>query len=134
MPDILVELSRRHPDWDLTRALDFPGREPLAYQAGRQMDAIIFTRQFNPEGDPALVDYSGPLRTQDRHWMLQTEDLPFGDWALGALEREEPGQRQAQVCKIGPFGRLSWIASPNDCQEWNERSSYLNTRAPPLRP
>jgi hypothetical protein len=42
-PDITIELSRRHPDWDLSRTNDFHSRTDLAIQHGWQIDAMVVT-------------------------------------------------------------------------------------------
>jgi hypothetical protein len=42
-PDITIELSRRHPDWDLTRTNDFWSRNALALEHGKQVDAMVVT-------------------------------------------------------------------------------------------
>lgn len=103
VPDVLVELSARHPDWDLTRTLDFPSRRPLALEAGRHMDAILFTRLFNPSAHEPRADYAGPLREPDRIKMAEEVDLPFAPWAMNELPVEEPGRWEIKVCATGPF-------------------------------
>ncbi len=47
-PDITIELSRRHPDWELTRTNDFWERVPLALQHGRDVEAVVVTESINP--------------------------------------------------------------------------------------
>ncbi|HUP57088.1 MAG TPA: hypothetical protein VM598_06525 [Bdellovibrionota bacterium] len=42
-PDITIELSRRHPGWDLTRTNDFHARVPLALEHGSKVDAVVVT-------------------------------------------------------------------------------------------
>src|SRR5206468_3974125 len=111
VPDVLVELQHRHPDWDLTRTLDFPARQALALEAASRMDALVFTRPFNsPPGQP---DYLGPLREPDRTKPLQGEDIPYGDWALSRLPAEHPGQWEApRVCETGPFWAVIFARKP----------------------
>jgi hypothetical protein len=46
-PDITIELSRRHPEWLLTRTNDFWDRVPLAIQHGRNVDAMVVTEMIN---------------------------------------------------------------------------------------
>jgi hypothetical protein len=46
-PDITVELSRRHPNWDLTRTNDFWDRAPLAIQHGNNAEAVVVTESIN---------------------------------------------------------------------------------------
>ena len=40
-PDVTVELSRRHPNWDLTRTNDFYTRNNLAILHGKTVDAVV---------------------------------------------------------------------------------------------
>jgi len=42
-PDITIELSRRHPNWQLTRTNDFVEREALALDHGRNVEAVVVT-------------------------------------------------------------------------------------------
>lgn len=101
VPDVLVELSRRRPDWYLTRALDFPAHMELALQAGKRMNSILFTRSFNPQGGGKT--YAGPLREFDRDVMSRGVDTPFGPWALEELLDKDSVHWHARVCETGPF-------------------------------
>jgi hypothetical protein len=56
-PDITIELSRRHPDWDLTRTNDFFSRNALAIEHGKKVDAVTVTEIW---GDKDKV-FSGPV-------------------------------------------------------------------------
>jgi hypothetical protein len=42
-PDVTVELSRRHPDWEYTRTNDFWSRIHLAVEHGHEVEAVIVT-------------------------------------------------------------------------------------------
>ena len=46
-PDITIELSRRHPDWQLTRTNDFASRADLAIQHGNHVDAVVVSETIN---------------------------------------------------------------------------------------
>jgi hypothetical protein len=46
-PDVTVELSRRHPDWDLTRTNDFAERWPLGIQHGHVVEAVVVPETLN---------------------------------------------------------------------------------------
>jgi hypothetical protein len=48
-PDITIELSRRHPKWDLSRTNDFHARTQLALQHGLEVDAMVVTETLNWE-------------------------------------------------------------------------------------
>ena len=45
-PDVTIELSRKHPTWELTRTNDFWSRRHLAVQHGRDVDAVVVTEIF----------------------------------------------------------------------------------------
>ncbi|MCM2322088.1 MAG: hypothetical protein NDJ90_02390 [Oligoflexia bacterium] len=40
-PDVTIELSRRHPDWEFTRTNDFWERRDLALQHGWEVEAVV---------------------------------------------------------------------------------------------
>lgn len=42
-PDITIELSRRHPEWELSRTNDFWERRFVAIQHGQTVDAVVVT-------------------------------------------------------------------------------------------
>jgi hypothetical protein len=46
-PDVTIELSRRHPQWDLSRTNDFHARTYLALQHGFEVDAMVVTETLN---------------------------------------------------------------------------------------
>jgi len=46
-PDITVQLSLRHPDWDLTRTNDFWERAHLAVAHGHAVDAVVVTEMLH---------------------------------------------------------------------------------------
>jgi hypothetical protein len=46
-PDITIELSRRHPTWELTRTNDFWSRKSLAIQHGWDVDAVVVPEIFD---------------------------------------------------------------------------------------
>jgi hypothetical protein len=46
-PDITIELSRRHPEWEFTRTNDFHERIPLAVQHGHDVEAVVVTETVN---------------------------------------------------------------------------------------
>ena len=46
-PDITIELSRRHPDWELTRTNDFWYRQDLAIQHAKDVEAVVVPETVN---------------------------------------------------------------------------------------
>ncbi len=102
LPDVLVELSQRRPDWDFTRTMDFDDRVGLAWDLTSRLDAIIWSRHgVVKEGEASL--YRGEIRPQDREWLSNATEVPFGGWALERLPREQPNRWLMTVCQSGPF-------------------------------
>ncbi len=46
-PDTIIELSRRHPDWEFSRTCDFHDRQDLAIQHGKDVEAMIVNETVN---------------------------------------------------------------------------------------
>ncbi len=46
-PDVTIELSRRHPQWELTRTNDFMSRATLAVQHGWDTQAVVVTETLS---------------------------------------------------------------------------------------
>jgi hypothetical protein len=113
VPDVLIELSDRHSDYDLTRTLDFEARRSFALDFGRKAEVLIFSRFFNLSradervtfgADSTAPVYEGAERMQDLRLLTQNDyESPFGPWAAGELEASEPGARVRTVCQVGPF-------------------------------
>jgi hypothetical protein len=105
VPDILVELSSRQPQWDLTRALDFLPLREQAWGFTEKADAIVLTRSFTvqlgPQGE--LPRYVGPERPSDIALFNDEVESPFGPWVIERLPPEQPGKWERHVCNIGPF-------------------------------
>lgn len=100
VPDVLIELSRRHPELDLTRAIDFSTREPLAWELTKSADTILFTRIIDARKP---IRYEGVERAEDRELMKDKVEVPYGHWALERFPVEQPGQWKMQICQVGPF-------------------------------
>jgi hypothetical protein len=106
-PDVLVELSARRPDLDLTRALDFEALRSIAENFGRQVDAVVFARIANWDADRGT--YVGPERESDLALLTQSDsEMPFGPWAAREL-----GGRERGICQVGGFwADVFRLASP----------------------
>lgn len=105
IPDVLVELSSRRPQWDLVRTLDFEALRPQAQSYSEKTDAIIMSRFFDrplKDGE-GRVEYEGPERAEDRALISTEEAQPFGPWILEQLPVLQPGQWQRKVCRVGPY-------------------------------
>ncbi len=46
-PDVTIELSRRHPNWEFTRTNDFSNRVDLALRHGWETEAVVVTETLN---------------------------------------------------------------------------------------
>jgi hypothetical protein len=95
VPDVLIELVARDPTRDVTRTLDFPGREDLAEALVSRIDALIVSRHF-----AADESYEGPERPRDREMLADGVEAPFGPWVRDRLSRAE---WRMTVCQRGPF-------------------------------
>lgn len=92
IPDVLVELSSRHPSYDLTRALDFSEHSDRALNLLNKIDVLLLTTYFNHRPGAVSPHYEGPSRPED--FSIQKE-LPFGV--------NQPGSWTTQICQEGPF-------------------------------
>jgi hypothetical protein len=69
-PDVTIELSRRHRDWEFTRTNDFAERETLALKHGQEVDALVATetlQRIEREIDAPAKDYPY-IRSSWMHW------------------------------------------------------------------
>ncbi|MGZ3698940.1 MAG: hypothetical protein ACXWP5_12475, partial [Bdellovibrionota bacterium] len=103
VPDVLVELSERHPQMDLTRALDFMNKWDLAWEYSRRADAIVYTTYMTAPLREEQELYEGPERPEDRAKLDNPMGMPFGAEAAHRLPVEQPGKFMMTVCQVGPF-------------------------------
>jgi hypothetical protein len=81
-PDILIELSRKHPDWEFTRTNDFFRRWNLGVAHGREVEAMVVPETYRRDER----FYGGPLAgangarsvwmTWDQYYLVQLERDP----------------------------------------------------------
>jgi hypothetical protein len=93
-PDITIELSRRHPKWELTRTNDFWDRADLAVQHGRDVEAVVVTESLTRSErniDAKASDYP----TINSAWM--TWDAHF----LNRLWKEPGWKSERYLCQRG---------------------------------
>ena len=73
-PDVTIELSLRHPDWEFTRTNDFAERANLAVQHGRDVEAVVVPEMINwterqlSEAAPATSDEPVPTSSVWMTW------------------------------------------------------------------
>lgn len=95
-PDITIELSRRHPDWELTRTNDFWERVPLALQHGRDVEAVVVTESINP----AERIISGPA---SEHPEIQSVWMTWKGYFLHNLYDESGWKPNRYMCQRGKW-------------------------------
>jgi hypothetical protein len=100
VPDVLVELSSRHPDYDLTRALDFHILSQNAWDFMKKADVLLLTTFFDIPHGQTPQRYDGPPREED---ITTQQKIPFGRESLNRLPLEQPGAWTTHVCHYGPF-------------------------------
>jgi hypothetical protein len=93
-PDITIELSRRHPDWELTRTNDFWDRAPLAVQHGRDAEAVVVTETINT----AERNISAP---QAQNPGIQSIWMTWSTHFLNQLWREPGWKSDRYLCQRG---------------------------------
>lgn len=101
VPDVLVRISQLRPQWDLTRALDFPALRERAVQFMRKdTNVVLLTRVFDTRDDKnketPSPSYQGPVREKDRSLMQSELSVPFAPEVLR-------GGFRLSVCQEGPF-------------------------------
>lgn len=77
-PDITIELSRRHPDWEFTRTSDFWERRQLAIKHAHEVEAVVVPETINW----AERNLSGPM---SEHPEIQSTWLTWKDYLLYPL-------------------------------------------------
>lgn len=93
-PDVTVELSRRHPDWDLTRTNDFASRASFALRHGHLVNAVVVTEMLNW----ADRDIDGPL---SQHPEISSVWMNWRGYFLNQLWREPGWKPVRHLCQKG---------------------------------
>lgn len=93
-PDITIELSRRHPDWEFTRTNDFRLRWDAAVQHGYDVDAMIITEVFRTDE----VVFRG-----DQSWRPHNRSvwMDWQDYFLIRLEKDPAFKPKRYLCQNG---------------------------------
>jgi hypothetical protein len=95
-PDVTIELSRRHPQWELTRTNDFYTRQQLALRHGEEVDAVVVPETLNeperwidapmaehPEIQSLWMTWKGYFLyhlLEDPHWKPRRHLCQVGRW------------------------------------------------------
>jgi hypothetical protein len=93
-PDITVELSRRHPDWDFSRTNDFPDREPQALKHARETQAVVITEMLNR----AERQISGPASWYP---MVKSVWMNWDPYFLHKLSADPTWKPRRYICQRG---------------------------------
>ena len=93
-PDTIVELSRRHPDWEFTRTNDFWERRSLAIQHGKDVEAVIVNETLSW----TEREISGP---QSEHPQIQSVWMNWNQYFLIALNKIPGWKPHRRLCQVG---------------------------------
>ncbi|MGZ3689696.1 MAG: hypothetical protein ACXVBW_15435, partial [Bdellovibrionota bacterium] len=104
-PDITVELSKRHPDWEFTRTNDFWSRADLAIQHGRDVEAVAVPETVNL----AERTISAP---QSEFPNIQSAWMTWNEHFLNRLWREEGWKPNRWLCQRGRWQAFLFMKSP----------------------
>ncbi len=93
-PDITVELSRRHPDWEFSRTNDFWDRRHLAIRHGHEVEAVVVPETVN------FVErrIDAPMRN---HPGVQSVWMTWNGYFLKQLWDEPGWKPERHLCQIG---------------------------------
>ncbi len=100
LPDVLVDLAVRHPNYDVTRVLDYQDLAERAWRFAQTTDAIILSSYVDDsrhDGMQEFTQYSGPYRPDYSHFYGY---VPFGDRVLRELF---PENWDTKICHFGNF-------------------------------
>lgn len=101
-PDVLVTLSKRHPDWNLTRVNDFPARTLLALEHGHQVDAMVTTEVLN--WDEREID--GPM---DEHPDVQSSWMNWDEYFLKDFLAMPDWLPERHICQVGRWQAFIYL-------------------------
>lgn len=93
-PDITIELSRLHPDWEFTRTNDFWDRAHLAVQHGRDVEAVVVTEMLNWQER----EVSAP---QSQYPDIQSVWMTWDQHFLNRLWKEAGWKPNRYLCQKG---------------------------------
>lgn len=93
-PDVTVELSRSHPDWEFTRTNDFPSRAAQAVNHGIEVEAVVVTETLNWE-ERTIDDKA------ENHPEIQSVWMNWKRYYLNALYRDPKWKTNRYICQRG---------------------------------
>lgn len=105
-PDVTIELSRRHPDWELTRTNDFAARNYLAIRHAHDVDAVVVTETLNWRER----DLDGPL---SMHPDASSVWMNWRGYYLNQLWREPGWKPERHICQTGRWQGFIFMEAVN---------------------
>ncbi len=95
-PDITIELSRRHPEWEFTRTCDFSDRWGLAIRHGKEVEAVVVTESYSK----IARDIEGPAANYPE---VQSLWLNWKDYFLNKLYVDLKWKPRRSLCQRGKW-------------------------------
>jgi len=105
-PDITVELSRRHPDWQLTRTNDFHDRAALAIRHGQDVDAVVVTETLS--WAERVVDAPASQVPE-----IKSTWMTWEGYFLNKLYRIPGWKPNRHICQIGRWQAFLYMEQPH---------------------
>ena len=93
-PDITVELSRKHPEWEFSRTNDFWERANLAVQHGRDVEAVVVTEMLRWEERTISAPAS-------QHPEITSVWMTWKDYFLNRLWLDQNWKPNRYLCQRG---------------------------------
>lgn len=101
-PDVLVELSNRHPEKSYTRAVDFSGVHKKINALVGRADVIIHSSILDFKKQESKKSYEGPPRKEDLFFVTDYPWMPFKEFNASRLGKDW----HFYTCHAGPFVAL----------------------------
>lgn len=93
-PDITIELSLRHPDWEFTRTNDFASRDALAIEHAKRVEAVVIPETINLEQRVISAPWS-------EHPEIRSVWLDWPGYYLHRLATLEGWKSERYLCQRG---------------------------------
>ena len=104
-PDVLIELSRRHPDWEYTRTNDFHTRFREAEIHGIQVEALVVTEMSSGRSDFLTG------RPEQLPWLKSTW-MNWSGYFLNRLQKRPNWKKNRFICQHGRWLAFIYLKDP----------------------
>lgn len=101
-PDITIELSRRHPDWEFSRTNDFWERVPFALQHGHEVEAVVVPESLTHEER----NIDGPASD---HPEVRSVWMNWNGYFLKRLGDDPKWIRDRYICQAGKWQAFIYL-------------------------